>query len=202
MPTKTDIANQALARVGVKNAIMSLDDEDSVPAQIARLFFDDTVKEVGRSADWQCLKDRATLGQLAAAPAFGWDHQYQLPSDFLRLIKLNGVEYRGQPSEDHELEGRVLLTDADEANIEYVAYKEDTDDYDSLFIQALVVLLAAKMAVPLRQDEALATRLMGEYTSFTLPRARVKSNAEKRAKRFDPTAESNFTNSRFNSTNG
>lgn len=201
MPSKTDIANMALHRVGAQR-IMDLNDADSKSARVLRDFFEPAIREVGRLAEWQCLKRRATLGQLSAAPAFGWDYAYQLPVDFIRLVKLNGVDYRGQPGNDHEIEGRTLLTDQTEAKVEYIAYKEDTADYDPLFIKAVVAKLAAEIAVPIRQDEALAARLMAEFESLALPKARTKTSGERRTKRFDPTAECTFTAARFNSTNG
>lgn len=191
----------ALHRVGAQR-IMDLNDQDSKSARVLRDFFEPAIREVGRLAEWQCLKDRATLGRLAAAPAFGWDYAYQLPAMFLRLVKLNGVSYRGEPGEDHEIEGRTLLTDATTADIEFIAYKEDTSDYDPLFVKAIVAKLAAEIAVPIRQDEALAARLMGEFEQIALPKARVKTSGERKLKRFDPTSECSFTAARFNSTNG
>jgi hypothetical protein len=201
MPSKTDIANMALHRVGAQR-IMDLDDGDSKSARVLRDFFEPAIREVGRLAEWQCLKDRATLVQLATAPAFGWTYAYELPTTFLRLVKLNGVDYAGQPGDDHEIEGRTLLTDETTAKVEFIAYKEETEDYDPLFIKAVVAKLAAEIAVPIRQDEALAARLMGEFESLALPKARLKTSGERRTKRFDPAGESSFVRSRFNSTNG
>jgi hypothetical protein len=201
MPSKTEIANMALHRVGAQR-IMDLNDQDSKSARVVRDFFEPAICEVGRLAEWQCLKDRATLGQLATAPAFGWTYAYQLPATFLRLVKLNGVDYRGQPGDDHEIEGMTLLTDATEAKIEFIAYKEDTAGYDSLFVKAVVAKLAAEIAVPIRQDEGLAARLMEEFERLALPKGRLKTAGERRLMRFDPAAESSFVNSRFNSTNG
>jgi hypothetical protein len=201
MPSKTDIANMALHRVGAQR-IMDLNDTDSKSARVLRDFFEPAIREVGRLAEWQCLKDRATLTQLATAPAFGWDYAYQLPVTFLRLVKLNGVDYRGQPGTDHEIEGRTLLTDAATADIEFIAYKEETADYDPLFVKAIVAKLAAEIAVPIRQDEGLAARMMEEFEKIALPKARVKTSGERQTKRFDPTAECNFTAARLSSTNG
>lgn len=201
MPSKTDIANMALHRIGAQR-IMDLNDQDSKSARVLRDFFEPAIREVGRLAEWQCLKDRATLGQLATAPAFGWDYAYQLPPTFLRLVKLNGVDYRGQPGDDHEIEGRTLLTDQATADIEFIAYKDETADYDPLFVKAIVAKLAAEIAVPIRQDEVLAARMMEEFEKIALPKARVKTSGERKLRRFDPTEECSFVNSRFNSTNG
>jgi len=201
MLTKTDIANLALHRVGAQR-IMDLNEKGSKGARVMRDLYEPAVRELGRMAEWQCLKDRATLGRLATAPAFGWTYAYQLPATFIRLVKLNGTEYRGEPQDDHEIEGLKLLTDAEEAKIEFVAFKEDANEFDALFVKALVAKLAAESAVPLRQDETLAVRLMQEFETLALPKARSRTAGERRAKRFDPAKESNFVNSRWNSTNG
>ena len=199
MLTKTDIANLALHRVGAQR-IMDLDEEGSKGARVMRDLYEPALRELGCLAEWQCLKDRATLGRLA--PAFGWAYAYQLPVTFIRLVKLNGTEYRGEPQDDHEIEGLTLLTDAEEAKIEFVAFKEDANQFDALFVKALVAKMAAEAAVPLRQDEALAVRLMQEFETLALPKARTRTAGERRAKRFDPAKESNFVTSRWSSTNG
>jgi hypothetical protein len=83
-----------------------------------------------------------------------------------------------------------------------VAFKEDANQFDALFVKALVAKLAAEAAVPLRQDETLAVRLVQEFETLALPKARARTAGERRGRRFDPAKESNFVNSRFNSTNG
>jgi hypothetical protein len=201
MPTKTDIANMALHRVGAQR-IMDYDEEGSKGARVIRDLYEPAVREVGRLAEWPCLKDRAELTQLSTAPLFGWTYAYQLPTTFLRMVKLNGEEYEGQAEDDYEIEGRTLVTDAEAAKIEFIAYKEEAADYDPLFVKALVAKLAAESAVPLRQDENLAARLMQEFEQLALPKGRLKTSGERRLRRFDPATESSFVNSRFNSTNG
>jgi hypothetical protein len=145
MPTKTDIANMALHRIGAQR-IMDLDDEDSKSARVLRDLYDGVLREVSRLAEWQCLKARTELGQLTATPAFGWSYAYQLPSDFIRLVKLNGTEYEGQPQDDHEIEGRTLLTDAETAKIEYIKHDDNPDNYDPLLVKALVSKLRCRFA--------------------------------------------------------
>jgi hypothetical protein len=200
--SKTDIANQALGRIGAQR-IMDLDDQDSKSARICKNAFEATVREVGRSAEWNCLKDRDTLGRLTTAPKFGWAYQYQLPANFLRMLKLNGTAADNDPGDEFEVEGRKLLTDAEEANITFITYKEDTNEYDALFTNAVVVLLASKIAVPLRQDGAeMSQALLSEYQRVALPQARTKDGAERKRRRYDPASESSFLAARHFSTNG
>jgi hypothetical protein len=197
----TDICNQALARVGAQR-IMDIDDADSKGARICKNSLEATIREVARAGDWNCLRKRGTLGRLTAAPAFGWAFQYQLPADFINLSELNGTEYHGQPQDDWEIEERVLLTDAERADVKYIAYVEDTAGWDALFTNAVVVLLASKIAVPMRQDEGMASNLLTEYQRVALPQARTKDANQKRRQRFNPCAESRFLAARYTSTNG
>lgn len=199
--SRTEIANQALTRIGAQR-ITDLDDDSVKNARVCRVVFDPTIREIGRMADWNCLMKRETIGQLSTAPAFGWDHQYQLPADYLRMVKLNGHEYRGQPGDEFDVEGGRLLTDAEEANVLYVAYTDDSAKYDSLLVAAIVTLLGAKMAVTIAGDRDLASGLMTEFERLALPKGRSKDAGERKMHRFNPAAESTFVRSRFYSTNG
>lgn len=196
MANKTDIFNLALGRVGAA-AIMSYDETPAKGAAACRNAFELTVREVSRAADWNCLRKRETLGQLVDTPAFEWGYQYQLPADFIRLVGLNGVEYHGQPQDDWEIEGRYLLTDAEQADVKYTAYFEDCTIWDAMFANAVVVLLASKISIPMRQDEGLAQTLLMEYQRLALPQARKTDANERRVERFNPVTESRFVNSRY-----
>lgn len=199
--SQTQICNQALARVGAQR-IMDINDADSKSARVCLNVFEATVREVASAGDWKCLKKRGTFSKLAQAPAFEWAFQYQLPADFISLVELNGVDYHGQVSDDWEIEGNVLLTDADVAKVRYIAYVEDTTVWDALFTDAIVVLLASKIAVPIRQDEGLAQALKEEFLRSALPKARTRNGNNRRRMRFNPCAESRFLAARYTSTNG
>lgn len=200
--SKTDIANQSLGRVGAP-PIMSLEDQDSKSAREVKLVFEQSVRELGRSAEWNCLKARANLAQ-SDVPAFGWSYSYLLPADFIRLVKLNGTTGDDYPGDEWEIEGLSLLTDEEEAKIQYIAYKDDSNVYDPLFVDALVVLIASKIAVPLRGGDysEMAAGLRREYETVTLPRARQKDASERKRKRYDPTSECKWIWARHSSTNG
>lgn len=199
--SQTQICNQALGRIGAQR-IMDINDADSKSARVCLNSFEATVREVAAAGDWKCLKKRAALNKLVATPAFEWAFQYQLPADFVSLVQLNGVDYHGQPSDEWDIEGRVLLTDAEEAKAVYIAYLEDTTGWDALFTDAVVVLLASKIAISIRQDEGLAQALKEEFWRSALPKARTKNGNNRRRLRYDPCSESRFLSARFNSTNG
>lgn len=198
--SKTDICNNAIGRIGAQR-IMDIDDEDSKSARICKNTYEVTLRELLRRSPWNFAKDRVQLAELSTAPAFGWAKQFQLPTDWIRLVQFNEIEaWQDDPSDFFEIEGRKLLTDEDTARIEYIKYVDDPNQYDALFTESMVVLLASKIAVPIRQDEELAARLLIEFTTLKLPEARKTDANEKKRRRFDPARESNFINSRYRGT--
>jgi hypothetical protein len=198
--SRTDIANQALTRIG-ERVIMDLDDASSITARKCKVIFEQSVRELGASHSWNGLKARIALAEITTPPPFGWEKQFQLPVNYLRLVKLNGNDCR-RVSDLYEIEGTKLLTDEDTADIEYIAYTEDTANFHALFTKALVTLLASNLAVSLRQDEAMGSNLKQVFETVDLPRARMKDGNEQLRRRYNPVSESTFVASRRRSTNG
>jgi hypothetical protein len=199
--TKTNICNQALGRVGSPH-VLDIEDVNSKSARVCKETFELAVREVARAGEWNCLKKREALSRLTEAPAFEWAYQFQLPINFISLVELNGVEVTGSLGETWEIEGDKLLTDAEEAKVRFIGYDEETHKWDALFVNAVVVLLASKIALPIRQDDALAQALLSEYQRVSLPQARMKDGNERKKKRFAPWEDSRFVQARRYSTNG
>lgn len=201
MASKTDIANLALQRVGAKR-IMDIDSETEKGARVVRNVFEDAVKEVSALSQWNALTTRVSLGLLTSTPAFTWDYEYQLPSDYIRMVEFNREDVWDETRELYDIEDGKLLTDADTANIRYVRYVEDSTKYPPLFVQALSVNIAAKIAIPMRQDEELAVSLTNEFNRILLPRARRIDGADKKRRQYNPCEGSRILKARLYSTNG
>jgi len=112
MADETSIANLALAKLGI-SPIMALTD-DSKQAQFANRFYAQTRDEVLSSHRWNFAMRRDTLNRLATGPDFEWAFAYQLPTDCLRVVQLNGYEPNEQQGA-FAIESDQLLTDAEEA---------------------------------------------------------------------------------------
>jgi hypothetical protein len=168
--SETDIANEALGRLGI-SPIMDLSDATK-QAQFANRFYAQTRDEVLTSHPWSFAISRATLAQLTANPDFEWLYRYQLPTDCLRLLKLNGYEV-GEIRETYVVEGNTVLTDAEQAEIRYIARITDVTLFPPLFIEALAIKLASKLSAPLTGRFDQPTALMQEYDRVTGPKARL-----------------------------
>lgn len=83
--SQTGIVNLALMRIGA-NIIVSID-ENSTNAIKAKAVWDYCLYEVLQSHDWKFAKTRAKLTQSTTAPEYAYQFAYELPSDFLRLVR-------------------------------------------------------------------------------------------------------------------
>lgn len=207
--TQTDICNLAVARVGSELLTDVVADAASgvKAAQACLNAFDQVLKEVARAGRWNCLKTRATLDQLQDAPTFapkpefGWDFSYYLPMNCVRLIQLNGTFIETEArSQFFEIEGRLLLTNASFAQVQYIACKDCYDEWDPFLLDCVAVLLASKIAFALRQDGGVSDALRQEYERITLPRARSRNGNEIHERTMDPARTSSFVAARWRST--
>lgn len=191
--SETDIANDALGRLGI-SPIMALSDS-SKQAQFADRFYEQTRDEVLASHAWNFAIRRATLAQLSTPPPFEWQYAYQLPTDHIRLLRLNNY-YIDEISESYAMEGTTLLTDAETAEIKYIGRITDVTLYPPLFVEALSIKLASKLSAPLTGRFDQPTALMQEYDRVTGPKARLVSAFENRFKTKPAFVDSWLVNSR------
>ena len=162
------IVNLALTKIGAKtiNAL----DQDGETARAAN-----TVYEMVRDAElqanpWNFSIRRASLAASSNTPAFGYDLQYPVPADFLRLYEIDGYPVQF-PTEDpyfaiesHSNDGLVILTNQTAPlDIRYVAKITDTSKYDPLFVHALACSLALALCDRLTQHEGKVDRIAQEY---------------------------------------
>lgn len=145
MASQVDIANRALDKLGAES-IVSLD-EDSENARVINRSYDIVLESMLRSHTWNCAKTRVVLAPLAAAPAFDYLYQYQLPSDCLRPIFPSDVT-------DWSVEkGNVLLTnDGTTLNLLYVSTLTDPNDMDACFVEAFASKMAMECAEKVTQS--------------------------------------------------
>lgn len=177
----TDICNIALGHLG-EARITSLE-EDSVAARACSLHYAAARDEVLRSHRWNFAAKRAVLSRLAAAPAFGWQWQYELPVDCLRVLEVNDSEVGDVISDEYLVEGRALLTNAGEVRLVYLRRIENVALFDVLFVKALALRLAMELSETIRGTTAKTAELQALYERVTAPLARrVDANEGRRRK--------------------
>lgn len=159
MTTRTELATRALAHIG-EQGIADIDDAEQKQARVCKEFAQQVIDETLRAHRWNCAIARATLSELSEAPNHGFDHAYQLPSDFIRLLEVNGEQWQGS-SEFHEIEAEQrLLTDEESADIRYIQ-RIDVPAMDPLLKKVVALALAVEIALPLTQNANLREALEG-----------------------------------------
>lgn len=149
MASIVGICNSALIKLGA-STIMSLI-EGSKNANLCNEQFDKLRDELLRAHNWNFATARAKLAQLTDAPAFGFDHAYQLPSDWLRVVSVHDSN-TGRGAVEYKIEGRTLLSSADEIYLRYIKCVTDPNEMDAGFREVLSWKLAADLALPITQS--------------------------------------------------
>jgi hypothetical protein len=161
MVSRTDVANTALSILG--DDIINDIEEGTRPARLANGHYEPVLKEVLREHQWNCATKRATLAASTTAPDFEYSAAFPLPSNFLRLVRVNEGTY----DEDYRIENHggvlALLSDESTVRIEYVALIEP-NEMDALFLGAFTQRLAAEMAWPLTKNATLSEQAWNLYS--------------------------------------
>ena len=142
--TKINIINRALGLLGAE--FITTLTEDTKAARFSNELFDDTRDAVFRMHPWNCCIKRASLSLTGTTPAFYFTAEFQLPADWLRMVRPedDGLEYK--------IEGDKLLTEGDTFRCTYVFKNTVVTTYDPLLVDVLAVKLAANLTMPLLQD--------------------------------------------------
>ena len=161
------MANTALTRIN-KQVLQTLDDS-STSAMLCNQLIPQCVKMVLNQNDWHSARKRALIAPQLEAPAFGYIHQFAMPSDFVRLMKVHSEL-------PWEKEGETILSDEEALAITYIAYPNTPDTLDPLIVDTITTLLAAQLSVSLTSDSTI-TNLLYQESEQKLYKARLAEDA-------------------------
>ena len=159
MPSAVDICNRALSRVG-EGRITSLTD-GTKQARACDSAYSHVRDEVLRAHPWNSAITRASLAKLSSSPSFGYDDEYQLPADCLRVVEVYDTTL------PWVVEGKKLLSDeGSPLSIRYVKREEDPNQWDSLLVSAVSARLALELCEELTQSNTKRERAAREYEAI------------------------------------
>lgn len=203
MSSLVEIANAALDLVG-QSQIMTLDDQTAA-ARKANLHIRDAIREVLGVGKWTSAQNSASLAQLAEAPLFGWDYQYQLPGDYIRMVSVNDIDPDDVRLDLWDIRGRQLLTDETTVDLVYVCdltlTGNDINAASPPLTECFKLKLATKLAWVFQQSRSLRESLLQEY-SFKLRTALGADSRETRKPLVNQISQSNWCQNRLSSTDG
>jgi hypothetical protein len=152
MPTKLDIANSALNKIG-SPPILSLEDA-SKEARTCKLRIDLVKDIVLRSHPWNCATRRVVLSPLTSTPVFGNSYEYQLPSDCLRVVECSDSEY--------SIEGKKLVCDDASLDVRII-FSQDYPNIDPMLAEVIAEYLAWDICYAITQSMGLKDEKWKDY---------------------------------------
>ena len=168
--SEVQICNSALIKLGIKTII---DFEDaSNQARVCKHQYPIMRDEVLASHPWNFAIKRVQLARLSSTPAFGWDSEYQLPVDCLRVLHPSRREFELSDI-PFVVEGRKLLRNGTDSplNVKYIAKETDVSKFSPQFSEALSLRLAADFGYALVQNRSISEYFMALFEQF-MSRAR------------------------------
>lgn len=149
MTTKVDICNEALSLIG-SDSITSFEERTSTARRMKTLY-DTSRKALLRLHPFTFATKRSRLAQLTQKPEFGYEYQFQLPNDLIRVISVS--------SEDYLVEMDRLLTNSTDIELVYTFDNINEETFDSLFTECLILYLASKIAKPITGSQGTGDSL-------------------------------------------
>lgn len=158
MASQVDICNRALIKLGA-GQITSISDSNKQARILSGLW--DTVRKAELTKRyWNFALARSSLAALATSPAWGFNNQFQLPTDFLKLAQINDtfiapsqVDYRTSDDSAWAIEGTVVMCNfSAPLKIRYVSDVSDAGLFDPLFGEAMASKLAYEACYAITQS--------------------------------------------------
>jgi len=166
--TDVSICSNALGLLG-EDPITALSD-DSERARLANRWYEITRDALIQDHPWNFALERVELAKLVTTPSFEYGVAFQLPSDHLRIVKV-------ESGEAYKVEGDILLSDEGSEKILYIKRLTDPTRFSPLFVMALQAQLAMIFAQALVGKQSLQGQ-MAQLSQYWLGRARTSDALE------------------------
>lgn len=160
MASEVSICNRALQKLGAKR-ITSLT-EDAVNARACNVAYESLRDALLRMHPWVFAIARAALAADATAPDWGRANAFQLPSDYVRMLRPYPEDNANNI--DWQVEGQKILTDdSDPIYLRYISRVTDPNLMDPLFREALAAYMAVELCEELTQSNTKKASLMTDF---------------------------------------
>lgn len=162
---EANVANVALVRVGHTKLLENLDGTD-VTSRTCKALLAHTRDMLLQARPWKFATLRRVLSASNESRS-GWAYVYTLPADCLMARYIWGgvdaptkgqeIPFRIESSRD--LQGRVLITNYEAAELVYTAKVTEVPRWDPLFTEAVAMKMASDLAFGLAKKPALGAEL-------------------------------------------
>lgn len=150
--TKTQIANMALAHLASTKFMSDYTTDTTKEKAVLDVFYDAALARIFRDFDWPFALRIATLTLVASNPTDEWYYSYRYPATAARVTRI--ISDVWPETEDARVAyrilsdgtGRLIYTNKESAEAEYVVVETDTTKWPSDFVEAFALLWASLAA--------------------------------------------------------
>ena len=167
------ICSNALLLLG--HTPISSFDEAGSGAQVASNLYESSYRNLLSLHRWRFATKTARLSRLTTTPPHSYQYMFQLPSDLIMVINIEGN------NQIFEIYGDKLYTNDSDVYLDYI-YRVDESFLPPWFTKTMEFFLAMQFAIPVTGNSTRA----GEYSGFY--EAQLK-----RAKNIDSSERTNIS---------
>lgn len=157
--SKIELISNALILIG-DAPISSLEDRGAGSIAASNLY-ENTYRGLLSEHMWRFAIKNAQLSRLAGEPTTPYKYAFQLPSDFIYLVRAGGKNNYGA-IQDFEIYEDQVHCNYPELWVDYT-YRVNEDKLPAWFVQTFEFLLASKLAIPVTGNSTRAQYYAGEY---------------------------------------
>lgn len=160
--------------------------DNTASSRAVEAVYDGVLNSLLRAYRWSFAIRRAELAKLTDAPVYGYQYQYPLPADCVRIDKITDRTFGdwrpewNHPVPQYQIEGSRILTDMESpVYLRYVARITDPAQYDESFTEAFACALAVEVCESItqsstkkqaaQQDMELAVRTARQVSAIERP---------------------------------
>lgn len=116
---------------------------------------------------WTCAVRRRTLTAVSDVPPFGWQRQFTIPVDCLRVLPLTDTGMRDGRPVPYEVEGRIILTNAQAPlKVRYIRQLTNAAEIDDQLAMAISLYLGFLLAKPVTGSDSKRQEMLALYERF------------------------------------
>mgnify|MGYP001577786875 CR=1 FL=1 len=172
--TKVNIISNAFVLLG-KNPIVAIDSSNPAQSAVSTLYDALLLNELTRGQPWRFSIGTQELTRTNDTPINGWLYEYQLPSNFLRLVRTYN---NSNAVISYDLYQDRILTNSTVVKVDFI-FKVNESLFPPYFYMLMVYDVAAHIAMTITQDVTIVKiwqdaykeqKLVAEYIdSITTP---------------------------------
>jgi len=151
------------------NLITNFDTDTSKEAKLCRANYDRIREAVLEDREWRFATRRFKMALSASVPEYGYNHQFQIPSNVIRVLAASsqrgsgGSNYAMDNNIEWEREEDFVLANVTEVYARCTMNIETTTKFSPGFVQAFATRIAAELAVALTGSNTRHKELLEDY---------------------------------------